>query len=67
MQDRYESYRAHPRDTPKAKFKLQKEVEEVLRTDEKRVFTYIAFVAEEPAEFAESEEPIYTPFFCRLV
>ena len=67
MQDRYESYRAHPRNAAKAKFKLQKEVEAALRAGEKRVFTDIAFVAEEPAEFAGSAGPICTPFFCRLV
>ena len=63
----YESYRSYPRDVVKAKFKLQKEVEAALRAGEKRVFTDIAFVTEEPAEFAGSEGPICTPFFCRLV
>ena len=46
---------------------LQKEVDGALRAGEKRVFTDIAFVTEEPAEFAGSEGPICTPFFCRLV
>ena len=67
MQGQYESYRAYPKDVAKARFKLQKEVEEALRAGEKRLFTDIAFVTEEPAEFAGSEGPICTPFFCRLV
>ncbi|MCY3792384.1 MAG: hypothetical protein OXH63_26695 [Gemmatimonadetes bacterium] len=46
---------------------MQKEVEAALRAGEKRVFTDIAFVTEEPAEFAGSEGPTCTPFFCRLV
>ena len=67
MQGRYESYRSYPRGVAKARFKLQREVEGALRAGEKRVFTDIAFVTEEPAEFAGSEGPICTPFFCRLV
>ncbi len=80
MQGRYESYRTHPReavkqgryesyprDVVKARFKLQQEVDGALRAGEKRVFTDIAFVTEEPTEFAGSEGPICTPFFCRLV
>ncbi|MCY3789160.1 MAG: hypothetical protein OXH63_10275 [Gemmatimonadetes bacterium] len=67
MQGHYESYRSHPRNVVKARFKLQQEIEAALRAGEKRVFTDIAFVTEEPAEFAESEDPICTPFFCRLV
>ena len=67
MQGHYERYQAYPRDIVKARFKLQKEVEAALRAGEKRVFTDIAFVTEEPAEFAGSEGPICTPFFCRLV
>ena len=67
MQGRYERYRAQPRDAVKGKFKLQQEVEAALRAGEKRVFTDIAFVAEEPAEFAGAEGPVCTPFFCRLV
>ena len=67
MQGRYERYRAHPHDAVKGKFKLQQEVAAALRTGEKRVFTDIAFVAAEPAEFAGSEGPVCTPFFCRLV
>ncbi len=67
MQGRYESYRSYPRDVVKARFKLQQEVEAALRAGEKRVFTDIAFVTEEPAESAGSEGPICTPFFCRLV
>ena len=67
MQGRYESYRSYPRGVAKARFKLQREVEGALRAGEKRVFTDIAFVTEEPAEFTGSEGPICTPFFCRLV
>ena len=67
MQGRYESYRAYPKGVVKAKFKLQKEVEAALRAGEKRLFTDIAFVTKEPAEFAGSKGPICTPFFCRLV
>ena len=67
MQGHYESYRSHPRNVVKARFNLQQEVESALRAGEKRVFTDIAFVTEEPAEFAGSEGPICTPFFCRLV
>ena len=67
MQGHYERYQAYPRDVVKARFKLQQEVESALRAGEKRVFTDIAFVTEEPAEFAGSEGPICTPFFCRLV
>ena len=67
MQGRYESYRSYSRGFAKAKFKLQKEVESALRAGEKRVFTDIVFATEEPAEFAGSEGPICTPFFCRLV
>ena len=67
MQGLYERYHSYPRDTVKARFKLQKEVESALQASEKRVFTDIAFVTEEPAEFAGSEGPICTPFFCRLV
>ena len=67
MQGRYESYRSYSRGFAKARFKLQKEVEGALRAGEKRVFTDIAFVTEEPVEFAGSEGPICTPFFCRLV
>ena len=67
MQGAYESYRSHPRDVVKARFKLQKEIEAALRTGEKRVFTDIAFVTEEPAASAGSAEPVCTPFFCRLV
>ena len=66
MQGQYESYRSHPRNVVKARFKLQKEVEAALRAGEKRVFTDIAFVTEEPTESAGSEGPICTPFFCRL-
>ena len=65
-QGHYES-QSYPRDVVKARFKLQKEVDGALRAGEKRVFTDIAFVTEEPAEFAGSEGPICTPFFCRLV
>ena len=64
-QGRYES--TYPREAVKARFKLQKEVDGALRAGEKRVFTDIAFVTEEPAEFAGAEGPICTPFFCRLV
>ena len=67
MQGHYENYRSHPRNVVKARFNLQKEVESALRAGEKRVFTDIAFVTEEPAEFAGSEGPVCTPFFCRLV
>ena len=81
MQGHYERYRAHPRDAVKqghyertyprdvvkARFKLQQEIDGALRAGEKRVFTDIAFVTEEPAEFAGSEGPVCTPFFCRLV
>ena len=67
MQSQYESYRSHPRNVVKARFKLQKEVEAALRAGEKRLFTDIAFVTEEPVESAGSEGPICTPFFCRLV
>ena len=67
MQGRYEHYRSYPRNAVKARFKLQQEVEAALRAGEKRVFTDIAFVAEEPAGFVGSEEPVCTPFFCRLV
>ena len=81
MQGHYESYQSYPRDAVKqghyessyprdvvkARFKLQKEVDGALRAGEKRVFTDIAFVTEEPAEFARAEGPICTPFFCRLV
>ena len=67
MQGTYESYRSHPRDVVKARFKLQQEIEAALRAGEKRVFTDIAFVTEEPAESAGSAEPVCTPFFCRLV
>jgi hypothetical protein len=67
MQGHYESYQSYSRGVAKARFKLQKEVESALRAGEKRLFTDIAFVAEEPAEFAGSEGPICTPFFCRLV
>ena len=67
MQGQYERYHSYPRDTVKARFKLQKEVEAALQAGEKRVLTYIAFVTEEPTEFAGSEGPICTPFFCRLV
>ena len=67
MQGQYESYQSYPRNVAKARFKLQQEVESALRAGEKRVFTDIAFVTEEPAEFAGSEGPICTPFFCRLV
>ena len=67
MQGQYENYRSHPMNVVKARFKLQKEVEAALRAGEKRVFTDIAFVTEEPTESAGSEGPICTPFFCRLV
>lgn len=67
MQGRYERYRSHPREVVKAKFKLQKEVAAALRAGEKRVFTDIAFVTEEPTEFAGVAGPVCTPFFCRLV
>ncbi len=67
MQGRYERYRSHPKDVVKAKFKLQKEVEAALRAGETRLFTDIAFVAEEPVERTASANSIYTPFFCRLV
>ncbi len=67
MQGQYERYRSYPRNVVKSRFKLQKEVEAALRAGEKRVFTDIAFVTEEPAEFAGSEGPVCTPFFCRLV
>ena len=67
MQGHYERYQAYPRDIVKARFKLQQEIEAALRASEKRVFTDIAFVTEDPAEFAGSEGPICTPFFCRLV
>lgn len=58
MQGRYTSYRSRPQDIT-AKFKLQKEIEQALRAGEKRLFTDISFVIEEP--------PHCTPFFCRLV
>ena len=67
MQGQYERYGSYPRNAVKSRFKLQKEVEAALRAGEKRVFTDIAFVTEEPAEFADSEGPTCTPFFCRLV
>ena len=81
MQGHYQRYRVHPReaikqgdyersyprDAVKARFKLQQEIDGALRAGEKRVFTDIAFVTEEPAEFAGSAGPICTPFFCRLV
>ena len=67
MQGQYERYRSYPRNVIKGRFKLQKEVEAALRAGEKRVFTDIAFVTEEPTEFAGSEGPTCTPFFCRLV
>ncbi len=67
MQGQYERYQAHPRNVVKSKFKLQQEVEAALRSGEKRLFTDIAFVTAEPTEFAGSEGPICTPFFCRLV
>ena len=67
MQGQYERYGSYPRNAVKSRFKLQKEVEAALRAGEKRVFTDIAFVTEEPAEFAGSEGPTCTPFFCRLV
>ena len=67
MQGQYENYRSHPRNAVKSRFKLQKEVAAALRAGEKRVFTDIAFVTEEPTESAGSEAPICTPFFCRLV
>ncbi|MXX40634.1 MAG: hypothetical protein F4Y91_13765 [Gemmatimonadetes bacterium] len=67
MQGQYERYGSYPRNAVKSRFKLQKEVETALRAGEKRVFTDIAFVAEEPAESTGSEGPTCTPFFCRLV
>ena len=67
MQGTYESYRSHPRNVVKARFKLQQEVEAALRAGEKRLFTDIAFVTEEPTESAGPTESVYTPFFCRLV
>ena len=67
MQGHYESYQSYSRGVVKARFKLRKEVDGALRAGEKRVFTDIAFVTEEPAEFARAEGPICTPFFCRLV
>ena len=67
MQGHYESYQSYPRDVVKSRFKLQKEVESALRAGEKRVFTDIAFVTEEPTESAGPTEPVCTPFFCRLV
>lgn len=67
MQGQYERYESYPRNAVKSRFKLQKEVEAALRAGEKRVFTDIAFVTEEPTEFAGSEGPTCTPFFCRLV
>ena len=67
MQGQYERYRSYPRNVVKSRFKLQKEVAAALRAGEKRVFTDIAFVTEEPAEFTGSEGPVCTPFFCRLV
>ena len=67
MQGQYERYGSYPRNAVKSRFKLQREVEAALRAGEKRVFTDIAFVTEEPAEFAGSEGPTCTPFFCRLV
>jgi hypothetical protein len=67
MQGQYERYGSYPRNAVKSRFKLQKEVAAALRAGEKRVFTDIAFVTEEPAEFAGSEGPTCTPFFCRLV
>ena len=67
MQDRYEHYRSYPHNVVKAKFKLQQEVEAALQAGEKRVFTDIAFVTEESAGFVGAEEPVCTPFFCRLV
>ena len=81
MQGHYERYRTHPREAVKqghyestypraivkARFKLQQEVDEALQAGEKRLFTDIAFVTEEPTEVAGSQGPICTPFFCRLV
>ena len=67
MQGQYERYESYPRNAVKSRFKLQKEVEAALRAGEKRVFTDIAFVTEEPTEFAGSGGPTCTPFFCRLV
>ena len=67
MQGQYENYRSHPMNVVKARFKLQKEVEAALRAGEKRIFTDIAFVTEEPTESAGSQGPICTPFFFRLV
>ena len=67
MQGQYESYQSYSRGVAKARFKLQQEVESALRVGGKRLFTDIAFVTEEPAEFAGSQGPICTPFFCRLV
>ena len=64
-QGHYES--TYPREAVKARFKLQQEVDGALRSGEKRLFTDVAFVAEEPTEFAGSKGPICTPFFCRLV
>ena len=42
-------------------------MEAALHAGEKRVFTDIAFVTEESAGFVGAEEPVCTPFFCRLV
>ena len=67
MQGRYERYRSHPRNVVKARFKLQQEIEAALRAGEKRIFTDVAFVTQEPTESAGSAEPVCTPFFCRLV
>ena len=62
MQGQYEHYGSYPRNAVKSRFKLQKEVEAALRAGEKRVFTDIAFVTEEPTEFAGSEGPIMHSF-----
>ncbi|MDE2735409.1 MAG: hypothetical protein OXI72_13510 [Gemmatimonadota bacterium] len=67
MQDHYENYRSYPRNVVKSRFKVQKGVEAALRAGEKRLFTDIAFVTEEPTESASSKGPICTPFFCRVV
>ena len=67
MQGRYERYGSYPKNAVKSRFKLQREIEAALRAGEKRVFTDIAFVTEEPTEDAGSEGPSCTPFFCRLV
>ena len=75
MQGQYESYRSYARANGMVvagglywdKSKLQQEVEEAIQAGEQRLLAQFMFITEEPEAFAESNRPIRTPFFFRLV